>query len=168
MPSEEDIQVATFKLRDQLYGVELGYVQEFVEKLNHTILPDHDKKYVALANLRGQIISLLDVKYLLNGESSEDFGTLMIIRNNRSLAKSKLNFDKQPTSKEAIGLVIEERGRIMSIKSSSFSSAPDHGAIEFSKYYKGVLEFEGELLILLDLTKMIGLQSEGVKVESDT
>ena len=63
---ESQIQLVTFRLGDELYGVDIMDVKEIVEIQNVRPIPNAPYYIVGILNLRGEIIPILDMRLFFN------------------------------------------------------------------------------------------------------
>ncbi|MBF0244315.1 MAG: chemotaxis protein CheW [Planctomycetes bacterium] len=152
--SHDRVYITTFTLNEQRFGVDLGYVQEYIEKLPLTMIPDPDNEFVGMANLRGQIISVFDLKKRLFGLSSDNFSVLLVIRSNSSLEKVNLDFKKEPISREPIALVTDLRGDILDLHPSQLHPPVWIDSDPTRQFVKNVVEQDDGMMLVLDLPKL--------------
>ena len=83
------VQLLAWKLDDQLYGVELEYCLEVQKDLAILKVP-HSKDYISgITNLRGEVVTVLDLNYILGKKEKSNREKSVIIRfkyNNKHLA----------------------------------------------------------------------------------
>ena len=60
------MQLVVFKIREEFFGVEASKVLSINDMMSVTKVPNEPKYIKGLINLRGIIISLLDISILLN------------------------------------------------------------------------------------------------------
>ncbi|MCC5889879.1 MAG: chemotaxis protein CheW [Alkalibacterium sp.] len=66
------MQVIVFKLKNHFYGFTTESIEEITRPLEETVIPQGPSWTQGLVNLRGQIMTLVDMEVLLNGSSSND------------------------------------------------------------------------------------------------
>ncbi|GAB2490478.1 chemotaxis protein CheW [Alkalibacterium psychrotolerans] len=66
------MQIIVFKLKHQFYGFTTESIEEITRPLEETVIPQGPSWTQGLVNLRGQIMTLVDMEVLLNGSSSTD------------------------------------------------------------------------------------------------
>lgn len=66
------MQLIIFKLKNQFYGFTTESIEEITRPLEETVIPQGPSWTQGLVNLRGQIMTLIDMEVLLNGSSSTD------------------------------------------------------------------------------------------------
>ena len=67
LPEEVDtIQMVSFKLEGELFGVDILMVQEIIKQMPITVIPDAPDFIAGVINLRGRIIPIIDLRKRLN------------------------------------------------------------------------------------------------------
>lgn len=67
LPEEVDtIQMVSFKLEGELFGVDILMVQEIIKQVPITAIPDAPDFIAGVINLRGRIIPIIDLRKRLN------------------------------------------------------------------------------------------------------
>ncbi|WP_423189125.1 chemotaxis protein CheW [Alkalibacterium sp. f15] len=64
------MQLIVFKLKEHFYGFTTENIEEITTTLNKTFIPQGPSWTKGLVNLRGQIMTLVDLEVLLNGSST--------------------------------------------------------------------------------------------------
>lgn len=66
LPSQSQSEVVEFMLASEHYAIEIGYVREIQPLYDLTALPCTPPFVLGLANVRGQILSVIDIKKLFD------------------------------------------------------------------------------------------------------
>lgn len=138
------IQVVVFSLTDPVtkrneeYGIGVEQVQEIRTLETITRLPNSPTHVRGVTNLRGKIISIVDIKQKLGFPASD-------IGNNARVLIAELN-DKQ------VGLLVDQVDQVMRISTSDIDLQSDSG---FSQNMKGIAKVNDRLIIILDLPKLL-------------
>ncbi|MCC5895752.1 MAG: chemotaxis protein CheW [Alkalibacterium sp.] len=66
------MQLIVFKLKERFYGFTTENIEEITTTLKETIIPQGPSWTKGLINLRGQIMTLIDLEVLLNGSSASE------------------------------------------------------------------------------------------------
>ena len=67
LPEEVDtIQMVSFMLEGELFGVDILMVQEIIKQMPITAIPDAPDFIAGVINLRGRIIPIIDLRKRLN------------------------------------------------------------------------------------------------------
>lgn len=147
--AEETLQVVVFRLvdkaskRNEEYGVGIEQVKEIRELESITRVPNSPSHVKGVTNLRGSIISVIDIKKLLGFPPSEELGV-----GSRILV---VEIDGVTS-----GLLVDEVNQVMRILATDVEPAPAETS-ESSQYVKGIAKTQGKLIILVDLQKLFEL-----------
>jgi len=149
---------ATFSIDKQTYAIELGYIQEFAETLTFTSLPQPHGSVIGIANLRGLVVSVLDLRHRILAKFSEHaHPQFAVIRSAESLPSVKMDFEALYTSKEPVALMIDSRGGVLELDEKKLQPSSGHGSQLYKEYVKGMIELDHTILLVLDITKILGL-----------
>lgn len=147
----ETLQVVVFSLLHsdskikEDYGVSIEQVREIRALESITRVPKAPAYVKGVMNLRGKIISVIDVKEKLGfGSGGETNG------------KSRILIADTGT---LTGLLVDEVDQVIRIPTKDVEPSPA-GSSE-SSYIKGIAKTQGKLIILLDLEKLL----EGSDIE---
>lgn len=66
------MQMIVFRLGERIYGFSTDKVEEITTVLDSTVIPQSPEWTVGLVNLRGQVMTLVDLDILLNGSHSSE------------------------------------------------------------------------------------------------
>ena len=132
-------QYCTFYLDGLLFGVELKGVQEVVHALDMTQVPLAPSVVSGLINLRGQIVTAIDLRRRLEFEQRSEERTVMnvVVRSDDG----------------AVSLLVDEIGDVVEVDESSFEPAPEtlRGAVR--NMIVGVHKLDQRLMHVLDTKK---------------
>lgn len=78
---KDTIETASFLLRDEIYGIELRFVREILPLGPMTFIPGVPEYISGIINVRGEILSVMDLKRLFNleAETVPDIQHIMIL-----------------------------------------------------------------------------------------
>jgi len=135
------IQLVSFKLGKEEFGVDILKVQEINRMLEITEMPNSPDFVEGIVNLRGRIIPVIDLKKRLNLPIKEhDNSTRIIV--------VELNG-------KTVGFIVDEVSEVLRIESNITEPPPEMVAGINSDYITAVAKMEDRLLILLDLNKVL-------------
>ncbi|WP_373464044.1 CheR family methyltransferase [Borrelia sp. BU AG58] len=139
-----DFKVVSFNIGDDNYLIDIMKVKEIRKSSNFTYVPNARRYVVGLDNLRGEIISIIDLRIMFNLKTSEkELEDIMVLRNEDLL----------------IGIIVDRVNNVFSIDSSLIQDPhPVLAQDTLIKYIKGVVEHEGKLYILLDIDKVFSYE----------
>lgn len=131
------MQVVVFKVNEEQFAVEASKVQSINDMMEITKVPKSDDYIKGLINLRGTIISLLDINLLLDIENGEGGQENIIILN---------------LQEEFVGVTVDQVDEVLEIEDSQIEKV-DTGINK--GYIKGVINFKDRIVTLIDIGKLI-------------
>jgi purine-binding chemotaxis protein CheW len=135
------VQWVTFRLADEIYGINVMQVQEVLRVSEIAPVPGAPHYVLGIINLRGNVVTVVDTRIRLGLQTSEvtDSTRIVIIEG----------------AKHVVGILVDCVAEVVDLPSSEVESAPNVGNDESAKYIQGVASRDGELLILVDLNKLL-------------
>lgn len=134
-------QWGTFRLGDEIYGVNVMQIREVLRYTEITPVPGAPYFVLGIINLRGNVVTVIDTRTRFGlSQADVDSNSRIVI----------VEVDKQ-----VIGMLVDSVAEVTYLKESEIEKAPSVGNEETSKFITGVCNKNGELLILIDLERMI-------------
>jgi purine-binding chemotaxis protein CheW len=139
--NDEVLQWVTYKLEEETYGINVMQVQEVLRYTEIAPVPGAPSYVLGIINLRGNVVTVIDTRARFGLMSAEvtDNSRIVIIE----------------AEKQVIGILVDSVAEVVYLRSSEIDSAPNIGTEESAKFIQGVSNREGELLILVDLNKLL-------------
>lgn len=141
---EEDavIQWVTFRLANETYGINVMQVQEVLRYSDIAPVPGAPPYVLGIINLRGNVVTVIDTcqRFGLPPIEITDNTRIVIIETNH----------------QVIGILVDAVAEVVYLKRSEIETTPNVGNEESAKFIQGVSHREKELLILVDLNKLLG------------
>lgn len=139
--SDEVLQWVTFRLGEETYGINVMQVQEVLRHTEIAPVPGAPSYVLGIINLRGNVVTVIDTRSRFGLESAEvtDNSRIVIIE----------------SEQQVVGILVDSVAEVVYLRSSEIDSAPNVGTEESAKFIQGVSNREGELLILVDLNKLL-------------
>lgn len=141
--SISEIQVVVFNLGEEEYGINISKVQEIIRMPDITKLPNIHEYILGVANLRGNVIPILDLKKRFMGYYSE------------YAEESRVIVVEIPTGK--LGLVVDGVAEVIKLTGETIIDADSIGvgsSID-QDYLLGVAKYNDRLFILLAVDDII-------------
>ncbi len=141
--SDELLQLVSFKIGSEEFGVDILKVQEINRMVEITKVPQAPHYVEGVINLRGKVIPIVDLRKRFNLELKEhDKNTRIVVVD---------------IGGNIMGLVVDSVSEVLRLPSSTIEPAPEIVTGINSEYIKGVAKLEDRLLIFLDLSKVIDM-----------
>ena len=150
--TESTRQLCTFLLDTLLFGIEVTNVQEVIRYQEMTAVPLASSVVRGLINLRGQIVTAIDMRARLSlpERTNGDLPMNVVVR----------------TADGIVSLLVDEIGDVVEVDERSYERAPETMAATFRDVVPGVYKIDGPLLLLLDAERITALNpAERTKVE---
>jgi purine-binding chemotaxis protein CheW len=139
----DDRKFCTFTLDGMLFGVEVLKVQEVIRFQEMTRVPLAPPVVRGLINLRGQIVTAIDLRRRL--ELSE-----------RPTGQPPMNVVVQ-TEDEAVSLLVDEIGEVREVAEDAFERPPETLQGIARELIRGAYKLKDRLLLVLDTEKAVQL-----------
>ena len=122
------MELIKFEMGDELYGLDIKYIDEIVESKEVTKIPNSSEEIEGVMDLRGQTTSIINLKYMFDIDS-ENIGNYIII----------LNTDSK-------GFRVDNVNNIVEVESEDINKeiSKDENMIE------GVINIEDEFVVLIE------------------
>jgi purine-binding chemotaxis protein CheW len=140
-------QLCTFVLGDLLFGVPVMKVQEVLRFQTMTRVPLASNVVRGLINLRGQIVTAIDVRARFGlpplGDAQEPMNVVL------------------STGEGVVSLLVDDIGDVLEVHDSEFERAPETLPGVFRDVVLGLYKLERRLLLLLDVERIVTPQLTG-------
>jgi purine-binding chemotaxis protein CheW len=129
-------QFCTFFLDDLYLGVEVERVQEVIRHQQTTRVPLAPKVIGGLINLRGQIVTAINLRHRLQLPEAKE-------------ARQSMNVVVR-TDEGAVSLLVDEIGDVVEVEPTQFELPPDTLQGTAREMIGGAFKLKGRLLLRLD------------------
>lgn len=140
-------QFCTFHVDNLYLGISVVQVQEVIRQQETTPVPQSPPTITGLMNLRGQIVTAIDLRVILGlpPRPPEVQAMNVVIR----------------TQDGAVALVVDEIGEVVSTGDSEFEEPPETLIGTARQLIMGVHKLTEALLLVLDVDKVLTLDAVG-------
>ena len=139
-------QVCTFTVGEMLFGIDVPLIQEVMRPQIMTRVPLAPSVIRGLINLRGQILTAIDLRERLGMPPAPATvsGMNIVVR----------------LPDETVSFLVDEVGEVLNLEEDQFEEAPVtlHGAIQ--EVTAGIYKLKDRLLLLLNVTAAATLPAE--------
>ena len=144
--SENDpvIQWVTFRLDGEVYGINVMQVQEVLRVSEIAPVPGAPDYVMGIINLRGNVVTVIETRkrFGLSQGEIDDSSRVVIIESGENV----------------VGILVDSVAEVVDLKRSEIESSPNVGNDESSKYIEGVATHNENLLILVDINKLLSIE----------
>lgn len=135
------LQWVTFRLEDETYGINVMQVQEVLRYSEIAPVPGAPSYVLGIINLRGNVVTVIDtrLRFGLQGSETTDHTRIVVIE----------------AENQVVGILVDAVAEVVYLRQSEIETTPNVGNEESAKFIQGVCHKNDELLILVDLEKML-------------
>ncbi len=141
-------QLILFKVAGESFGVDIALVKEIVPYQDITPVPDSYDFVEGIINLRGKIVTVIDMRRRLHValSSPREKTTRIII----------LELDNK-----LMGIIVDAASEVVRVASESIGPPPELISEAGAGYITGVVKHNDRLVVLLDLHRILSAQEIG-------
>jgi purine-binding chemotaxis protein CheW len=134
-------QFCTFILQEEFFGVPVQQVQEVIRYQEMTRLPLASEVVSGLINLRGQIVTAIDLRRCL-GMGDRPPGELpmnVVVR----------------TGDGPVSLLVDDIGDVIEVSADAYEATPQNMRLQQKEMLDGVYKLDGRLLLVLNTERAL-------------
>jgi purine-binding chemotaxis protein CheW len=134
---------STFYVADLFFGIDVLRVQEVLRFQPMTRVPKSPDVIEGLMNLRGQIVTAIDMRRLLHlPERKGDAQPMNVVIR---------------TDDGAVSLLVDEIGDVLGLEHAAYEQPPGNLEPTARKLIRGVYKLDGKLLLVLDAERTVDI-----------
>jgi purine-binding chemotaxis protein CheW len=136
------IQLVSFRLAQEEYGIEITRVREIILMGAITRVPQTPAYVKGLINLRSTVIPVIDlrIRFGLPECEASDASRIMVVN----------------VGGKTIGIVVDAVSEVLRVSTDQIAPPPPAVVSLGTEYLTGLVKLEKQLLILLDIDKVLG------------
>ena len=140
--SDETLQLVTFRLGNEEFGIDIKKVQEINRMIDITKIPNAPSHVEGVVNLRGRIIPVVSLRTKLGfGLTEWDKSTRIMV----------VEIDGM-----TLGFIVDSVSEVLRIQDAKMEPPPSITGSSDAAYIEGVINLPDRILILLDLKVLFG------------
>ncbi len=144
--SDEVLQLVTFRLGNEEFGIDIRKVQEINRMIDITKIPNAPAHVEGVVNLRGKIIPIVSLRTKLGlGEADRDKATRIMVVDIEG---------------RILGFIVDSVSEVLRIQDQKIEAPPSVTGSNDSGYIEGVINLADRILILLEFKVLFGDQKE--------
>jgi purine-binding chemotaxis protein CheW len=140
------VQLSTFFVADLFFGVDVLRVQEVLRFQQMTRVPQASEVIEGLINLRGQIVTAIDMRkrLQLSPRGGEEAPMNVVVR----------------TEEGAVSLLVDDIGDVLDVDAAAYETPPENLDRAVRELIVGVYKLKERLLLALDVERTVDLVIE--------
>jgi len=137
------LQWVTFRLADETYGINVMQVKEVLRVTEIAPVPGAPDYVMGIINLRGNVVTVIDTRkrFFLDTCKMDDSTRIVIIESDGNV----------------VGVLVDSVAEVVELRRSEIEISPNVGNEDSAKYIEGVATFNKELIILIDIHKLLSI-----------
>ena len=142
----DELHLVTFRVGTELFGVPISAVQEIVRVPAIARIPQSPEFVEGVINLRGRVITVIDMRKRL-GQPAPELGEDAVSRKARILVVE--------ADGRLVGVIVDEVAEVLRLSEDQTEPAPPMVAGISNQYIRGVGKLKDDLLILIEIEKIL-------------
>jgi purine-binding chemotaxis protein CheW len=160
---DDAVQLVTFKVGGEEYGVDIRCITEVVRPLKITPLPQMPEFIEGVVNLRGIIIPIVDLR--------KRFALSRIVDDPRKMrmliTTGAIPGGASGAMPEALlGLVVDGVQEVLYVPAKDIERTPEAARGQFAWFITGMGKVGDRLIIIIDITKILSQQERSALAEA--
>ena len=142
------MQLVSFRLAQEEYGIEITRVREIILMGEITRVPQTPHFVKGLINLRSTVIPVIDLRarFGLTEADATDESRIMVVN----------------VAGKTIGIVVDAVSEVLRVSSDQIAPPPPTVVSLGTEYLTGLVKLQKQLLLLLDIDKLLGTEEHEV------
>jgi purine-binding chemotaxis protein CheW len=159
---DNTVQLVSFTVGSEEYGVDIRLITEAVRPLKITPLPRMPEFIEGVVNLRGVIIPIVDLR--------KRFALSQIVDNPRKMrmliTKGAIPGASGAAPEALLGLVVDSVREVLHVPVNDIETAPEAAKGQYAGFITGMGKVGDRLIILIDITKILSQQERSALAEA--
>lgn len=145
-------QYVTFFIDDQMFGIPVLAIRDVFQSDKVTPIPKSPKTVYGAINLRGHIITAINLRERLGFPYNEEI--------NHECMNISVEFGS-----EIYSLVVDSVGEVLTLSQDTYEKNPATLDPRWKEVSNGIHKLKGRLLIILDIDQVLNFQDKGREKE---
>jgi purine-binding chemotaxis protein CheW len=159
---EDTVQLVTFQVGAEEYGLDINSITEVVRPHKITPLPRMPQFIEGVINLRGAIIPIVDLRKRFGlAEVRDDLRKMRMMITKGALPASP------GTRQELLGLVVDAVKEVLHVPKKDIEPAPEAATGEQADFITGMGKVGDRLIILVDIARILSQQERSALAEAE-
>lgn len=143
-PNKDTIkEFVTVTIENQMFGIPVAIVQDVLRKQRITPVPLASQEIAGVMNLRGRIVTAIDVRKRLGLDDAN--------------SRTKSMYVVVEYKGEQYSLIVDSVGEVMALPAKNFENNPNNLSPQWQEVSLGVYRLDDKLMVVLDVAKLLTL-----------
>jgi purine-binding chemotaxis protein CheW len=140
-PSDETEEFVTFTIAGQLFGIPVLQIQDVLSSYQITPIPLAPPEITGSLNLRGRVVTAIDVRLRLGlSARPKDAESMSIVAENEG---------------ELYSLMVDSVGEVLALSQSEYERNLPTLDAKFRAFADGIYRLDKQLLVVLDVNRLL-------------
>lgn len=140
-PADETEEFVTFTIAGQLFGIPVLQIQDVLSSYQITPIPLAPPEIVGSLNLRGRVVTAIDVRLRLGlSARPKDAESMSIVAENEG---------------ELYSLMVDSVGEVLALSQSAYERNLPTLDAKFRAFSDGIYRLDKQLLVVLDVNRLL-------------
>ena len=148
------LQLVTFTVGAAEYGLDIASITEVIRPLPITPLPHMPVFIEGVINLRGVIITVVDLRKRFGARAEED------------TARSRRMLIIRGAARGLLGLAVDGVREVLLVPESSIAAAPEAATGAGADFIAGVAKVADRLVVLIDISRILSVDERASLTEA--
>ena len=146
--SNDARQYLTFKLGEEVFGVDVAQVREILDYVKATKIPQTPEFMAGVINLRGSVVPVIDMRLKFSMERTERTIDTCIVVLEIFLDDEKI----------LLGALVDSVQEVFEMEQSQIEPAPRIGTRIKNEFIRGMGKRDEKFIIILDIDKVFSIE----------
>jgi len=138
-------QFVTFRVKEELYGINVNNTKEILEIPEITKVPGMSDLVRGVINIRGSVVPVLDLKMKFGFENTEFTQDAVIIVTEIAREDEMIS----------IGLIVDAARDVVTLEDGQIEPPPKMGIFKDNNYLSGMGKVDDRFIIILDIDRIL-------------
>lgn len=134
-----------FGLNQEDYAIPLLSVKEVIAMPDTTPIPNTPSHFLGIMNLRGQVISIIDLRTKFGFKTEKSSENCVIICDLNGLS---------------LGVVVSGVRNVLAVEAKDMGPRPDLQGSKTAEYVTGVVKRDKKLILLINISRALGVEDQ--------
>jgi purine-binding chemotaxis protein CheW len=159
--ADETVQIVTFQVGTEQYGLEINSISEIVRPHRITPLPRMPEFIEGVINLRGTIIPIVDLRKRFALATIHDDPRKLRMMITRGAVHGAAG-----NGRELLGLIVDSVNEVIHVPKKDIEATPEAAMGTSDAFITGMGKVADRLIILLDITRILSQQERVALAEA--